>query len=240
MVCTQTRCIHCQGDHMSNDMKCPKVKQYRAELTKLLLSSATPNISHPNYFNMNQTDCPPMQPTEKSTIVGHTTNNMTWLRNNITSDNYNNLHHYHHSSPYNTIGWSYNTSATNSMVTKIDKLVNSMHQVNTLLEKIATKHDQFEEFMLDKIESDKIISNKIGNLHQANKDLSANITQHEIKILTHENICTKVIFPLLEEISTFITNINTDKYGKSLDADCMVKINRMRSQMNNTRTSKDF
>ena len=35
--CSQLHCIHCQGDHMSNDMKCPKVKQFRADLTKVLL-----------------------------------------------------------------------------------------------------------------------------------------------------------------------------------------------------------
>jgi hypothetical protein len=27
-VCLQLHCIHCQDDHMSNDMTCPKVKRF--------------------------------------------------------------------------------------------------------------------------------------------------------------------------------------------------------------------
>jgi len=34
-----SKCIHCEGDHKSNDSKCPKIKDYRAALTKSLLGS---------------------------------------------------------------------------------------------------------------------------------------------------------------------------------------------------------
>ena len=49
-TCTNTRdhncslickCIHCGGDHYSNALKCPVVKNYRAELTKKLLCMKT-------------------------------------------------------------------------------------------------------------------------------------------------------------------------------------------------------
>ena len=48
------------------------------------------------------------------------------------------------------------------------------------------------------------------------------------------------MFPLLDEISLFLSNLNIDKYGKTLDADFKAKINRWRAQLNNVRTSKDF
>ncbi|CAF4631201.1 unnamed protein product, partial [Rotaria sp. Silwood2] len=55
------RCIHCGGGHMSNDMKCIKVKQFRADLTRRLLSTAahasTSTVSNPNYHH-NQADFP--------------------------------------------------------------------------------------------------------------------------------------------------------------------------------------
>ncbi|CAF4711565.1 unnamed protein product, partial [Rotaria sp. Silwood2] len=35
------KCIHCGGDHNSNDLKCKVIKQYRADLTNSLLSSSS-------------------------------------------------------------------------------------------------------------------------------------------------------------------------------------------------------
>ena len=34
-----SKCIHCGGDHRSNDTKCPRIKDYRAALTKSLLAN---------------------------------------------------------------------------------------------------------------------------------------------------------------------------------------------------------
>ncbi|CAF4302519.1 unnamed protein product, partial [Rotaria magnacalcarata] len=39
---TVIKCIHCDGDHQSNALKCPIVKSYRATLTKKLLSANRP------------------------------------------------------------------------------------------------------------------------------------------------------------------------------------------------------
>jgi len=33
-TCTQLHCIHCQGNHVSNDMKCPKVKSEKKDSSK--------------------------------------------------------------------------------------------------------------------------------------------------------------------------------------------------------------
>ena len=107
-----------------------------------------------------------------------------------------------------------------------------MHQPN--------RNNHFENFMKDKIVNDEIISNKIDELLQNNNNQKINITQHEIKITHHENVFKKIVLPLLDEISLFLSNLNIDKYGKTLDADLKVKINRWRAQLNDVRTSKDF
>ncbi|CAF5039699.1 unnamed protein product, partial [Rotaria sp. Silwood1] len=51
------KCIHCGGDHNSNDMKCKVIKQYRADLTKLLLSA--PSRPFNKYLN-SSSDFPPL------------------------------------------------------------------------------------------------------------------------------------------------------------------------------------
>ena len=72
-VCTQIpQCIHCGGSHMSNDMKCIKVKQFRAELTRRLLSTAShPSTSTaPNYnYDQNQADFPRLDAAQRSYII---------------------------------------------------------------------------------------------------------------------------------------------------------------------------
>jgi len=45
------KCVHCGGDHASNSLRCGVVKDYRAALTKKLLSSNSPVNNNYNYKN---------------------------------------------------------------------------------------------------------------------------------------------------------------------------------------------
>ncbi|CAF4058281.1 unnamed protein product [Rotaria magnacalcarata] len=115
-----------------------------------------------------------------------------------------------------------------------------MNQINSKLEQIQNKNDQFERFMTKKSSNDEITSKKIDELITCNNNNKINVTQHEIKITRHENIFTKLIFPFLDEISTFLTNLNSGKHNDPLDADFKVKINRMKAQLNNVKSNKEF
>jgi len=236
-TCTQLHCKHCQGDHMSNDMKCPKVKQFRADLTKFLLSlaiHANPQFSH---FDLISTDFTPMNPAQRPLIYNHAANNKNF------NTNTNNHYHYdyaHRSPPSNPYHWSPNIDTTSSIVNKIDDLINSMNQVNGMLAKIVNKNDLFEQFMKEKTINDEMISNKIDDLIKNENNINVNIAQHEVKLTRHENLFIKIVFPILDEISTFLSNLNVGKQGGTLDADFKVTINRMRVQLNKVIKSKDF
>lgn len=59
------KCIHCQGNHLSNSSKCPVIKEFRSELTKKLLSTRTVmsrNTNGNNNYIYNQ-DLFPSLPT---------------------------------------------------------------------------------------------------------------------------------------------------------------------------------
>ncbi|CAF1209952.1 unnamed protein product, partial [Didymodactylos carnosus] len=114
----QPKCVHCAGNHYSNAVKCPIVKQYRAELTKKLLSVNCTATTEINNLLYNPANFPPLHPSQKVSIAG--TNNM--LR------------------------------------TKLDELVNNMSKMNEALDKIVAKNEKVEQFMHDKIRSDKIIA----------------------------------------------------------------------------------
>ncbi|CAF2127042.1 unnamed protein product [Rotaria magnacalcarata] len=138
-TCTHLQCIHCQGNHMSNDMKCPKVKQFRADLTKFLLSPAIQANRQRNYLNLNSTNFPPLNSAQRHTTFNH---------------NPNSNH------------WSPNTGSTNSIINKIDTLVNSMNQVNVMLDKMVNKNHELDQFMKDKKINDEIISKTNRQINQ--------------------------------------------------------------------------
>ncbi|CAF1511537.1 unnamed protein product [Rotaria sordida] len=202
------KCVHCNGDHVSNSFKCPIVKNFRAELTKKLLFSnrmsssyGSTNTNINNTYSYDATAFPvlprPQQP-----------------------------------SPYSI--------TNNSMINKIDELISSVRKVNDTLEKFSKKNDEFELFMNNKIKNDEILSTKIDHLIENDVEFKKNIIQHEIKITRHENIFIKLILPMIDEISKYLSIINIDKKGGTLDADFQVTINRMRVQLENVTQNKNF
>ena len=46
-------CKHCNGNHLSNSMKCPVVKSFRDALTKSLLNNNSNNLSYSSVTNSN-------------------------------------------------------------------------------------------------------------------------------------------------------------------------------------------
>ncbi|CAF2119416.1 unnamed protein product [Rotaria magnacalcarata] len=108
---TVIKCIHCDGDHQSNALKCPIVKSYRATLTKKLLSANRPppppsawsnnnngNINNNTNYQHNWADYPQLPPPQKQNI------------------------------PYST--------ASNEMINKIGELIGSMQKINDVLVRI--------------------------------------------------------------------------------------------------------
>ncbi len=203
-------------------MKCPKVKQFRADLTKFLLSPATHANPQYNDVDFTCTNFPPMNPAQIPSIYNK----------NINKNNHNNYYHYdgvHRTPLSNPHHWSSNTCTTSSIVNKIDDLINRMNQVNVMLEKIVNKNDQFEQFIKDKTINDEIVSNKIDDLIKNENNIKLITAQHEIKITRHKNLFMKLVIPILDEASSFLSNINLGKHSETLDADFKVTINRLRA-----------
>lgn len=217
-TCTDTRdhncslickCIHCGGDHFSNALKCPVVKNYRADLTKKLLGMKT-SATYP--------------PTSQSSI-------------NFTNYNYD---------PANfpplpsAPRWSINSDNTNPMIMKFEELFTGMSKLNIALEKIVRKNDQLEQFLVDTSDKIDALSTKVNDLNTFNKNIEKVLSQHEVKLTRHDNLFSKLVLPMLDEISSFMASLNVGKHGSTLDADFKVKLSRMRAQLNNASQGKPF
>ncbi len=69
------KCIHCGNQHNSNDTKCPMLKDYRAALTRNMLSKASAAPPHTGYA-MGQpsfVDFPNLNPTQRTSAYSNTT-----------------------------------------------------------------------------------------------------------------------------------------------------------------------
>jgi len=74
------KCIHCGGDHNSNDAKCKVIKQFRSDLTKTLLSSSNKSFNH----QVNSLhDFPTLPHPQKTTVYGY--KNVLGAHNGIMS-----------------------------------------------------------------------------------------------------------------------------------------------------------
>ncbi|CAF4646630.1 unnamed protein product, partial [Rotaria socialis] len=211
---TVIKCIHCDGDHHSNALKCPIVKSYRSTLTKKLLS-------------VNRPPPPPS----------------AWSNNNNNNGNANINNNYQHNwSDYpqlpppqqQNIPYS---AVSNEMINKIGELIGSMQKFNDTLKRIEKKNQDFEQFIVDSKNNDASLFKKLDQLNEKDKDYKKVHTQHDIKLTRHENVFTKLVLPMLDEIAKFMVNINVDINRGVLNADFQVTINRMRAQLNNANLS---
>ena len=200
-----SKCIHCNGDHYSNALKCPIVKNFRSALTKQLLSAKVASALSIRSESISSTY-------------------------QYDPSNFPPLPHPQH--------WQLN-SANNSMTTKIDELMKNMVKINSTLDKLVKINDKYEQFMQDKTTHDAIMAKKLDELTTNFSDVRIGVAQHECKLTRLDNIFTKLLVPMLDEIGSFLSNINI-KHGGTLDADFKVRINRMRTQMNNAQLNKDF
>ncbi|CAF2935766.1 unnamed protein product [Rotaria sp. Silwood2] len=204
-------CIHCNGNHQSNDMKCPVVKEFRANLTSRLLSIPPyPNNKNNNniHFRLNQADFPILPDAQRSTIYGYKSNTHV-INNDI-------------------------------LFSKFDELNLNIHKTNESLMKLSSSNDKFEKFMTNMIERSKKVEKNVEDLQTTGLTMRTDVTQLQVYSNRHENLFTKVLLPMMNDLASFVLSMNREKYGKLIDADFGVKLERLRAQLNNALEGKTF
>ncbi len=85
-----------------------------------------------------------------------------------------------------------------------------MEKMNENITKITKFNEKFEKFMIDKSDSDLIMLQDIELLKNNDKTLEINQVQHELKSKRHENILTKLLLSIFDEMSKVILSLNLD------------------------------
>ncbi|CAF4071385.1 unnamed protein product, partial [Rotaria sp. Silwood2] len=130
------------------------------------------------------------------------------------------------------------TLSINPMMVKLDELINKLSEVMIHLANLEAKHDNFEQFILEKNRNDEIVTKKLNDLSNEHMNLKKNVVQHSSYIDRHENLFFKLLIPMFEDLFSLIAAQNLDKRGKPLDVDLKCKLNRYLVQMKKATEAK--
>ncbi|CAF4686934.1 unnamed protein product, partial [Rotaria sp. Silwood2] len=130
------------------------------------------------------------------------------------------------------------TLSINPMMVKLDELINKLSEVTIHLANLEAKHDNFEQFILEKNRNDEIVTKKLNDLSNEHMNLKKNVVQHSSYIDRHENLFFKLLIPMFEDLFSLIAAQNLDKRGKPLDVDLKCKLNRYLVQMKKATEAK--
>lgn len=128
----------------------------------------------------------------------------------------------------------------NPMMVKLDDLLEKMSEVNVHLSSLKLKHDKFEQFMMEKNESDSLIKENLNLLSKQSVELKKDVVHHSLLIQQHENMFIKLIIPMFEDLFSLIAMQNHDRKGNPLDADLKLKLERYLIQMKKAKEGKQF
>ena len=203
------KCKHCHGDHLSNSMKCPVVKNFRDALTKSLMNNNSNNRNVSNNNNNNN-------------------------KFHLTTTDF----------PQLSAPWSNNG---NSLDSKLNVLLSGLTQANETLSKLCESNKHFQQFIIEKNESDRKIINELNNIKSYNSNIEADLLvikekhqEFDKSIKTQDIMFKQFLFPMFDDILKFISEINVGVNGRSLDADLKSKLERFRAQVSNAMAGKCF
>ncbi|CAF1415441.1 unnamed protein product [Rotaria magnacalcarata] len=130
--------------------------------------------------------------------------------------------------------------SNNTMMVKIDELINKLSDVKNHLANLEAKHDKFEQFITEKSRNDTTMSKNMNDMCNQYTILKKEVVQQNLFIERHENLFCKLLIPMLEDIFLFISSQNQDKKGNALDADLKCRINRYLVQTKKATEGKQF
>lgn len=132
------------------------------------------------------------------------------------------------------------SSSSNVMMGKLNDVFDKLSEVNTHLLNLQTKYDRFERFMMEKNEIDASFQENLRVLSTQSSELKKDMVHNDRIVNQHNNVLTKLLLPMLEELVGLILMQHQDKYKKPLNADLNSKMERFVSQIKKAKEGEQF
>ena len=214
-------CKHCNGDHLSNSLKCPVIRSFRAELTRKLLNSNT------NTYDYHETGPAPRGTSTFRAIPS------TLLP--VPSG----------SALASSRPWPQDRRIEASMSTKLDSLINGLAKVHETLNKVCESNARFERFMVDQHERVRLLEHEVSNLQCKDEVLETELAQckttcavHQKEVVLIASQTKKLILPIIDDVLLALGRLNKDSSGRTLDAELHCRFERYRAQVTKAVTGK--
>ncbi|CAF1589688.1 unnamed protein product, partial [Adineta steineri] len=102
------------------------------------------------------------------------------------------------------------------------------------------KQNTIEQFIIAKQEGDDLIKQNLDALAKNQFDMKKDVIHHGLFIDRHENLFMNLFLPMFQDVFTFISSLNKDKKGNTLDADLKDKLECYIIQMNKVKEGKSI
>ncbi|CAF1291645.1 unnamed protein product [Rotaria sp. Silwood1] len=112
--------------------------------------------------------------------------------------------------------------------------------MNQSLDQLSSTNTKFEKFMTDMIENSKKMETNIQELQNNERPIKISMVQLQIYSKRHEKLFTKVLLPMMNDLTKFAPDMNRDIHGKLLDVGFGVTLERLQAELNKALEGKDF
>ena len=132
------------------------------------------------------------------------------------------------------------SDSENSLVTKLDRLLQKVEVMDDHILKLNSKHDKFEQYMLTKNQHDDVVTASLTNLSVDVTNVTKDVALHSVLLKRHENLLVKLFIPTIEEILSVFSAQNRDKKGHFIDADLHCRLDRYLVQLKKATEGNQF
>lgn len=208
------KCKHCNGDHLSNSMKCPVVKSFRDDLTKSLLNNNNEIRSFPS-----------------SSFTNTTTNNNKFHQPNTDFPRL--------SAPWSSSGNSLDgkLNVLLSGLAQANETLGKLCESNQHFQQFIIEKNQRDKEIIKELDNIKSCNSSLEAdlllLKENYQDLNESLKSQDVMF-------KQFLFPVLDDILKFIGEKNMDAGGRTLDADLRSKLQRFRAQVSNAIAGRIF
>ncbi|CAF3872971.1 unnamed protein product, partial [Rotaria sp. Silwood1] len=201
------KCIHCNGDHLSNSMKCPIVKSFRDALTKNLMNNKNDNPSFPSSSSTNTTT--------NNNKFHHTTTDFPRLL-----------------APWSTSGNSLDSklNVLLSGLTQANETLSKLCESNKHFQQFIIEKNERDQKIIKELDN---IKSSNSSMEADLLLLKEKYQDFDKSMKTQDVMFKQFLFPMLDDILKFIGEMNVGAGGRTLDADLKSNFERFRTQMSN-------
>jgi len=206
------KCKHCDGNHLSNSMKCPAVKSFRDALTKSLLNNNSNNLSYSSVTTSNSINNKSNLP---SGDLSRLSNPWTSSKNHLDSK----------------------IDLLMSGLSQVNDTLVKLCESNKCFQQFIIEQNERNLNVSKEIDSLKSSnSNMNGDLSFLKENYYVLIKSTKEQDVMYQQL----LFPMLNDILKFVDTINMGSKGRTLDADMRSRFERYRAQVSNAMQDKTY